>query len=321
MVNSKPSVFLFIGNDIYLKNRALEELSSSLLDRSSKELDYKVFYGGDLDIAEVLDHANTIPFLASKKLIVIKDAEKISREEASRLITYIKNPISSTCLILESADDSFLSGENDVAGYVNVRRFDNLSDNELSAWIKRLISKKSGSKTISTDAVESIKELQGQDLLSLDQELEKLIAFVGEKGEISSDDVGEVVGRTLTVSAFDLADAIETKKIDDALSIIADLILSGKKHYEIIGLLCWHLKRVMKAVMLREKGESDFRIANALRISKRYADDFFGQLAALDLGKVRLRMQILLEADLDLKRTKYDPALVLEFAVIRMCLI
>jgi DNA polymerase III delta subunit len=76
----------------------------------------------------------------------------------------------------------------------------------------------------------------------------------------------------------------------------------------------------MRARMLREKGESDTRIANVLRIPGRHADDFFVQLASVDIGKIRSRMRVLLEADLDLKRTKYDPALILEFAVIRMWL-
>lgn len=324
MVNpaiSKAPVFLFIGNDSYLKDRALEELSSSVLGDSSKELDYRVFYAGESDLREILDCATTIPLSAKRKIIVLKDADRLPGADKKRLIDYIKNPVNSTCFVLESLDDSFLAEDGSLSGLISVRRFDHPAGEEIGSWIKGFLKSAATSKTISSDAVETLKELQGHNLLSLRQELEKLMAFVGDRSEISTDDVGKVVGKSLLASAFDLTDAIEFKRIDDAIHVISDLVLSGKKHYEIIGLLCWHLKRQMKARLARDKGETDFRIASMLRIPRRYADEFFGQLASLDIDKIRRRMQILLESDLDLKRTKYDPALVLEFAVIRMTLI
>jgi len=318
MVNPKHSVLLFAGSDSYSKEKALDELRSALLNASSRELDYKVFYGDDVDIRELIDCASTIPLLSPKKIIVIKEAEKLSRQDRARLGAYIKKGIGSTCLVLQCADDSLLE-EDGLVEYVSVRRFDNLTDRELGLWIERFVNSKSG-KSILPDAIEVLRELQGADLLSLSQELEKLIAFVGEKKEIGSSDVEELVGKSVMATAFDLTAAIEKSKIDDAMRIIADLTLSGKRHYEIVGLLCWHLRRMMKARILRDKGESDLRIANALRLSGRYAGEFFNQLNGLDIGKLKARMKVLLDADLDLKRTKYNPSLVLEFALIRLCL-
>ena len=321
MVNSKPPVFLFIGSDNYLKDKALEELSSSLLDSSSKKLDYKVFYGSDADIREVLDYANTIPFSATKKVVVVKDVEKLPREDRVRLITYIKKPVDSTCLVLQSSDESLLEEDSALSQYVSIRRFGQMTDRELGAWIERFLKSKSGKKSISADAIEVLKELQGQNLLSLDQELEKLITFVGARDEIKPDDVEAIVGRSLMAAAFDLTAAIEKKDVSSAMRVIADLALSGKKHYEIVGLLCWYLRRMMKARVLRDRGESDSSIAGALRLNRRYADEFFDQLEALNIDQIKSGMNVLLEADLDLKRTKYDPALILEFAVLRLCLL
>ncbi len=319
MVNPKPSVFLFVGSDSYSKGKALDELRSSLLDSSSNQLDYKVFYGNDADIREVLDCAKTVPLLAAKKIIVIKDAEKLSKEDKQRLIDCMKKGPGSTCFVLQCSDDSFLEEDGDLTGSASVRRFDGLTDHEVDLWMKRILDS-NGKKLMTPDAMEALKELQGQDLLSLNQELEKLVTFVGERDEINSSDVEEVAGKTLAATAFDLTAAIEGNRMDDAMRIIAELTLSGKKHYEIIGLLCWQLRRMMKARILRDKGEPDSRIASALKVNRRYANGFFDQLNALDINKIRARMRILLEADLHLKRTKYEPALILEFAVMRLCL-
>src|SRR3989338_1823550 len=119
MVNLKPSVFLFIGDDNYSKEEAVKTLSSSLKAADSNELDYKVFYGGKIDVMEALEHVKTVPFLSEKRLIVIKEFEKLSREDKDRISEYIKNPSKSTCLVLESPDESVLQGYDNIASRIN----------------------------------------------------------------------------------------------------------------------------------------------------------------------------------------------------------
>ena len=72
MVNTKASVFLFAGDDTYLKEKAIKDLTSSILDGSSKDLYYKVFYGGEVEPTEIIDQIDTIPFLARRRLVVLR---------------------------------------------------------------------------------------------------------------------------------------------------------------------------------------------------------------------------------------------------------
>ena len=314
----KPSAFLFIGEGGYLKDKAVEDLAASLLDGSSRQLDYKVFYGSEADTREVLDYITTIPFLASKRVAVIKEFEKLPKEDISRIVTYLKKPSKSTCLVLDTKDDSLLKEHGDITHYVNVQRFGILSDYEVFSWIKQFLAPKN--KSIKEDAARELKELQGGNLSMLAQELEKLVSFIGDKETIELSDVEELVGKTPTLSAFDLTAAIEKCRMNEAIDIISDLLLGDKKHYEIIGLLCWHFNRLFKAKTLQAKGEDNARIAGSLRISRRYSADFFKQLEGFSMDQIRSKLRILLEADLDIKRSRFDPALVLEFAVIRLCL-
>jgi len=318
MVNSKFPVFLFIGNDSYLKEKAIEDLTSSLLDHSSRQLDYKIFYGGETEAREILDYVTTFPFLAARRLAFVKDLEKLPPEFKAPLVAYVKKPLKSTCLILESKDSSILDEYGELSKYVNINRFDGLKDSEALSWVKKFLA--SRDKKIENDAALLLREMRGQDLLSLTQELEKLIAFIGERDCIKVSDVEEVVGRSLIASAFDLTDAIGKKDIEDALRIVSDLISAGKKHYEIIGLLSWHVKRLLRAKMLQAKGQTDSHIVNLLKLSRRYSDQFFKQLRLIQIPQMRSKMAVLFEADLDIKRTKFDPTLVLEFAIIKLCL-
>ena len=319
MVNSKSSVFLFIGSDVFSKDKAIKDLTSSILDGSSKDLDYRVFYGGEATTGQILEYLATAPFLASKRIAVVKNFEKLPSEFKTRLASYLKNPSKSTCLILDTAESSMPEGYNSMIDHLSVQKFGELSSQGLISWVKKFLANLE--KTIEEDAVRDLEELTGKNLLLLKQELEKLAAFVGERNEIKANDVAEVVGKSLMASAFDLAWSVGKKDIDTSLGIISDSILSGRRPQEIIGLLCWHFKRIVKAKSLQKNGASEYAIACDLKINRKDQDEFFGQANAFEIKRLKAMMSILLEADLDLKRTKYDPYLVLEFAVIRLCLL
>lgn len=316
MVNQRSPVFLFLGSDDYLKEKAVKELASSLLEDSNKDLDYKVFYASETEPAEALDHINTIPFFASRKLVVIKGFDKASDEFIERLINYSKKPLKTTCLILEASGESILKDYPEITKHVGLRRFGEMTARESDAWIKDYLSGRN--KRMAADAVALFKEACGRDMMAMSQELEKLAAYTGEKAEISYNDVETLVGKSLISSTFELADSIGSGRTADALHICHDLITSGKKEYEIIGLLCWHFKRMLKAKTLQMKGESDNRIAFSMRIGQKHWPGFFRQVSGTSIDGIRSKIRSLLEADLDIKRTRFDPSLVLEFAVMKL---
>ncbi|MDP2928866.1 MAG: DNA polymerase III subunit delta [Candidatus Omnitrophota bacterium] len=317
MVNTSP-VFLLVGKEKYLKDRAISELRSSSLDSSSAELDYKVLHGRDTSADEIIGCAGTIPFFSPKRLIVVKDFEKLSKEDTSKIIAYIKNPNQHTCLILDSDDASILEDEPSIVRYARVLRFAPLSDNELSNWIIKYLSLKS--KTIDDDALDILKESKGEDLLGLSHELDKLITFVNKRKSIAKDDVESLVGRSVMASAFDIASAIGDKNISKAINIVYGLTSSGKKPYEIIGILSWFFKRILKAKLLLAKGDAESLVGQKLRIHRRGAEEFFTQVHSFSVPDIESKMNVLLDADLGIKRPRYNPSLILEFAIMRLCL-
>ncbi|MDO8535910.1 MAG: DNA polymerase III subunit delta [Candidatus Omnitrophota bacterium] len=318
MVTASPSVFLFVGREKYLKERAINELRSRSLDSSSGELDYKVLYGADTTADEIINSSTTIPFFSSKRLIVIKDFDKLSKEDTSKVITYIKNPSQHTCLIIDSDGSSILKDEPSITRYAKVLKFAPLSDNELSVWIRKYLSIQD--KTIEDDALDMLKESKGSDLLNLSRELDKLITFINKRKSVSCDDVGNLVGKSVVASAFDIASAIGDKNAAKAIKIAHELISSGKKPYEIIGILSWFFKRALKAKLLLDAGDSESLVEQKLRINKRSAEEFFTHVHSFSAKSMESKLRVLLDADLGIKRPRYSTSLTMEFAVIKLCL-
>ncbi len=319
MVIPKQSVFLFVGNDKYLKEEALKKLISSLPGSARDLSDLITFYGGELDHQEVIDSLNTVPLLSDNRIIIIRDIDKISDELKASLIEYIKRPSRTAYLVLDSQDDSAIEDYAEASGHINIRQFGSPTGNSLASWIKDYL--KSKGKSIEDDAVDILKELEGNDLSYLSLELDKLIAFSGDRKNIASQDVEEIIGKSLIKSVFDMADEIGRKNTAGAINIASSLISAGKKEYELIGILSWFLKRMLKARMMKDAGENNYSIASIVRVGRKFQDDFFRQLASFKQDKIRAGIEVLLQADLDIKRSRFDSGSILELTIIRLCLL
>lgn len=314
----KSAVVLLLGNESYLKDKAINGLRASLLGGSSGDLDYRIFYAGEDNLREILDHATTFPFLSSRKLVVVKDVQNLSEEETPRLLSYIKNPSKFTCLVLESSDKTVMNKLGEVRSHVNVIECGILTDSEAYGWIRRFVNSKD--KLIDEEAIVLLAELYRNDLLSLANELDKIISFKAEDKNITVQDVTDLCTGNSIGNVFEVAWAIGRKDAAKAIKIISELSIRGKKPYEIIGLLYWHLKRLLKAKELKIKGEDEHSIAGALGLYKKYQEDFFQQVDLYDADGLRSKIRLLLETDMDIKLTRFAPNLVMEFAVMRLCL-
>ena len=318
MVASENPVFLFIGSERYLKQSALDKLKASLAAFPKEEIDLKVFYGSETAASQIIDHARGPGLFSSKKLIVIKEFNKLQKEGRSRLAEYVKNPAKSAYLVIDIDDDEIPKELAPLAKHFKAMAFKSPASGELSSWITRYLA--SRGKKIELGAVELLKEYQGSDLEALSRELDKLVSFVGERGEVRAADVEKLVGKSAIESAFELGWAIGNKDLEKAMKLVSQLMLEGKRPHETIGLISWHLNRLLKAKALAARGETAYAVTSILRITRRHQDAFFRQVRSFSLGEIKRKMDVLLEADLDIKRTRFDPVLVLELAIVKLCL-
>ncbi len=78
---TKFPVYLLYGEENYLKEDISKRLRNRLIDSAYRELNYKIFYGDKLTINEIINDLEIIPLLSTHKLVVIKEAEKIIKDE------------------------------------------------------------------------------------------------------------------------------------------------------------------------------------------------------------------------------------------------
>ena len=89
--NLLSPVYIIYGDDDYLIEQSINDIKDEI-EQQEKELEYSSYYSDSSNITEILDTANSIALFSSKKLIVIKQCEKLLKVDTEQLIDYIKKP-------------------------------------------------------------------------------------------------------------------------------------------------------------------------------------------------------------------------------------
>ena len=81
-------VYLLYGKENYLKEDILKKLRKRLINPAYRELNYKVFYGEKISINVVINDLKILPLISEHKLVVIKEAENINKNDEKKLVNY-----------------------------------------------------------------------------------------------------------------------------------------------------------------------------------------------------------------------------------------
>ena len=94
------SLYFFYGENTYLINEAIEEISTCLFPSRSPGLDSHYYDAQIHDPSEIIQSARTVPFFSKKKLVVIKEVHYFKNTQWERFQSYFSNPLKHCCLVL-----------------------------------------------------------------------------------------------------------------------------------------------------------------------------------------------------------------------------
>jgi len=323
----KP-LYCLTGEDIYRKLRLLGELKEAILSSDGNPLNYEYLLGDEANAAAILDAARTASwglFSVSasgaeliNRLVVLDQAEKLPIADWRLIREYLSHPEEGTCLV-------FLVNRG-VRGLVPanyfpkkyIRDFSPLKGKTLLRWARDECRRKNIS--IPDDVLEEIIIAVGGKPGSISSELEKLYLYKGPGGEVSPDDVEEIVGTGHKDNIFDLTGLIVMKNTDSALDLLNKLLNEGEAPLKILSLMVRAFRQIWLGIDSWES-KGDRRAACQAAGVRFYQDDFMNQIRRLrpdDIPGIYCR---LLDADDALKGREKLNSLTLERLVIELAAI
>ena len=170
-------VYFFFGEDDFLKDARVRELIEIAIDPSTRDFNLELRRGNELD-AEMLDALlSTPPMLAERRVVVIRDVDKLKKESRKLLDRYLEHPAADTVLVLVAPAGA--KADRPLADRSTSVEFAPLTADRVVKWIGHH-AETVLRRTITPDAVTLLVEAVGSDLAQLAVELEKLTSYASE---------------------------------------------------------------------------------------------------------------------------------------------
>jgi len=250
--------YLFYGPGEFRTERILTALRTLLVPEAARDFNLEVLYGDEpIEPEQVINKASSMPFLAERRLIILRRTESFKAEQLERFLPYLERPSPSTCLIFISSKTNFTT-----KFYKKFRSegtavlFDELKGNRVPAWIKGTASEDFG-MTLDSDACAYLLAVVGNRPRDLYSEIEKLHLRHGNK--VSLDQVKEAVTHSRVYTVFELMDAVSVKDCASSLRILKRYLEEEDPRDGPLGLLSMLNRQVRllwqaKAVLLKRGG-------------------------------------------------------------------
>jgi len=220
-----------------------------------------------------------------------------------------------------------------------------LEEDQTYRMVKRKLEE--SGKSITSGAYISLKDKAGDDMRLIFDELEKLITFVGDKKQISEEDIDNLVSRSSFDDIFALTNAIAKRDLKQSFKSLSSNLRSGEPPIKIHAMITRQIRLLLQAkLLLRQRlgryiGGSDYsKFAEEYRKIPAEIVALLPESDNLNLLKQKSpypafitfrnvgnyteeelvnAMERLLEADIQLKSSQASPDVILEELVVDLC--
>lgn len=315
------SVTLVEGSDPTLISEALAQVIDELLGPEDRSLALEDYSGDDVDLAAVADACATPPFLAARRVIVVREIGRWNTEEVAPLLAYLEDPLDTTALVLVAGGGQTapkLAAAAKAGGRVVSTGVDSRKAGD---WIVERI--RHSGLGLDAAATAALRDHLGEDASRLVPILSVLEAAYGTGGRLGIDDIEPYMGRAGSVTPWAFTDSIDAGDVEAALDHLHRLLEGGDRHpLVVLAILHRHVTSLMRVdspsirsegqaaeAMGIAKGRSTFPAKKALRSAQQWGSANIGEAVGL-----------LADAEADLKGDSAwpEPA-VLEVLVARLC--
>ncbi len=308
-------VYLFHGEEDFLAEEAIDLIITSALAPEQQGFNLDVVYGSDADARDIVSHASSFPLMAERRVVVVRETDRLVNKEL--LTSYIERPAPSTCLVLQAVKPDMRKKP-----YVMVKRTgtvikcDPIRDYQIGGWIGTRVRQQGWE--IDAEAVKILAAYVGTSLRDIQNELDKVYIFLGEKRPITPDDIRAVVGISKEYNIFALQNAIGVKNLASAMEILTRMLDAGESPILIIILLTRYFTTLWKLNDLRKRGTSSGDFASAIGVNPYFVKDYVAASGKYPQEQVERSYELLLAADEQLKSSSQDPMQVMQMMLVRL---
>jgi len=313
-------VYLLYGKENFLKEDISKKLRNKLIDPAYREFNYKVFYGDKLSMNEVINDLETLPLMSKHKLVVIKETEKINKNDEKKLVNYFsqlssKNIFSTLIIIYKEGrpNKELITAIKRIGIIANF----NITDKgKLALWIKSKF--RQSNKKITPEALFYLQSIVSSDLDRLFNEIEKIDIYTKDQKIIEKEDVMITIGGSEAVNIFKVLDSVGDKDIKNAIEGLVKLNQGNLHHLSIFAMIYRQIKLILQTKLLLAGGFNFKEVEKKLKLPYFVVEKIIKQSKKYTFREICKSYELLNIADLELKDSQKEPKIILEELVVNI---
>ncbi|MDP2400469.1 MAG: DNA polymerase III subunit delta [Actinomycetota bacterium] len=317
----KPAYLIF-GEQEVLLERALTRLKKRVAEAGGSEFDVDMLDAETADASTVVASANMLPLMAERRLVVVRHIDRYPTGELGILAEYCGDPNPSTTLVLvakKMAKNLKIYKAVDALG--GIHEYRPPSKAKYPQTVVQLFADRG--RQAGLDGAELLVRAVGYDLRRLEAEIEKVIAYVGDRTTVSRADIEGVMSTTAPTSIWEYLDAIGTRDCRAALMLLGGLIADNESVHGIHAMSVRHLRNLIsvRAYIDRPDGSrAPGVVARAVGngMQEWTAKNFIRQAERFTVGELTRALRSAASAEADMK-TSRDPRLAHERWLVDTC--
>lgn len=245
------SVYLLCGEEAYLKKQYKDKLKRAMADPDDS-MNFSAYEGKGINPKEVIDLAETLPFFADRRVILIENSGffKNSCEELAEYMPQV--PETTHFIFVEDEIDKRSKLYKAVKNAGKIVEFTSQTEELLTRWVLTRIKKEG--KNITGSVMQLFLNKVGNDMGNIDRELEKLLCYCMEKEVIEAADVEAVTTEQTTNKVFDMVNAIAEHNQRRALDLYYDLLTLKEPPMRIMYLISRQFQILLNIKDMSGKG-------------------------------------------------------------------
>lgn len=279
---------LFVGEEDLLVDNGVTALVETMLSPEDRPLNLDVLDAAESDVGEIITRLDTLPFFGDRRVVVVKRLDQLNAAGAEAMAAYLSRGTPPTVAIFTaSALDRRTRLFKTIQQHGEIHPCDPVREREAAGRVAREANRLG--KRIDGRAAEELVSMAGTGLRVLVLEVQKLAAYVGDRPEISVEDVRIMASSLSETKFWTLTNAIGTGEPGKAIQALED-ILETEHPLPILATIAGHFRWLAKIAALRSQDAGEvakdlklhpFRAGKLLEQARRYRSRDFPQIFAL----------------------------------------
>ena len=311
--------YLFFGPEEFRMEKILDRIKNELIPESVRDFNLEICYGGETDPADIVARAQTLPFISSQRLIIVRRTDGFRTDRLELFLSYLEKPSPSTCLLfLSSKTDFKLKFYKKIRDKGQTVNFAELRDNQIVNWIRQTAEELK--LTIDSHAAAYLQQIVGNNLRDLYAELEKLKLRFGDMSP-GMEGIRDLAVNSRTYSIFELMNSISRKDCGESLIILNRFLeeedrVGGPLRF--IGMLNRQIRILLQTKSILYHGGNSKDVVGKLRLAPFSASSFIKQAKNWSEDELATGLSKLYHTD-RLIKSGSRPKPVLENLVLSLC--